>query len=139
MPTFGKTLSHYGVLGMHWGRRKDDISRSKKIKAPPHPDHAQARELNRQGSRNLSNADLRKLNERLQLEQQYSKLKTDKTAIAKIKKGNDAVKVLIGVGTTVTAAAALLRTPVGQKAVARGATILNKYGVKAAMVIMKNL
>ena len=62
-------LVHYGVKGMKWGKRKDTSSR-----APSSDDHTEVAALRRQETRTLSNKDLKKVNERLQLEANYARL-----------------------------------------------------------------
>lgn len=62
-------LYHYGVLGMKWG-----IRRSRKTRSTWHEDAKTARELRKKSVNEMSNAELKKLNERSQLEQQYRNL-----------------------------------------------------------------
>jgi hypothetical protein len=111
-------LAHYGVLGMHWGVRKNKTS-----KLPAHPDHADAHSLDRKPINQLSNAEIKKLSERNQLEE---KLLKSRAARSKIKKGENHVKAVLGIAGTATAAAALgarsyafIKSPEGQKLVAR--------------------
>lgn len=62
-------LEHYGVKGMKWGvrkRRKPSRSVSK--------DYFEARSLSKKRPSELSNEQLRQLNKRLQLEQEYKRL-----------------------------------------------------------------
>lgn len=62
-------LQHWGILGMHWGKRKStsepDTSSS---------DHKVARELRKKKITELSNDDIRKITTRLQLEKQLKDL-----------------------------------------------------------------
>ena len=70
-------VEHVGVKGMKWGVRK---SRSAKRAAAREAeknavsDHKVARQLAKKGLKNLTNDELRVLNQRLQLEQQFVKL-----------------------------------------------------------------
>ena len=72
---FENTLAHYGIKGMRWGIRKkrDDAPR-----APRSEDSVVARELfvkaKTSSVGSLSNDELRKVNERMNLEQQYARL-----------------------------------------------------------------
>lgn len=68
-------LYHYGVTGMKWGiiKRKNNSSTKKKNNISE--DAKIANELKKKKTRQMSNAELRKLNERIQLEQSYSRLK----------------------------------------------------------------
>ena len=72
------TLYHYGVLGMKWGRRKSRTSsgttRSKKS-SNQSEDYVRAKKLKKKKLSQLSNAELKELNNRMQLESQYKNLK----------------------------------------------------------------
>ena len=76
-------LYHYGVLGMKWGVRRSRskssyISKKKRKKAAStknmSADAKEAARLKKKSVSQMSNAELRKYNERKQLEQQYAKL-----------------------------------------------------------------
>lgn len=70
-------LYHFGVKGMKWGIRKDrKRSVSSKRSRSDSKDYAESRDLLKKSPNKLSNAELRKINERLNLEQQYSNLTT---------------------------------------------------------------
>lgn len=77
-------LYHYGILGQKWGIRrfqKLDGTRTnegKKREIEKSEDHAKSRENKRKAPEGLSNEELKKLNERLQLETTYKKLTTEK-------------------------------------------------------------
>jgi hypothetical protein len=84
-----KFVAHYGIRGMKWGRRTKSSS-SKAPETDDAPEHTRARQLHRtaqtQGTRKLTNKDLQDLTQRLNLEQQYSRLTTTD-------KGNKAVGI----------------------------------------------
>lgn len=86
-------LQHYGVLGMKWGVRRStsdlkrassrkkairrntsDLKRSSNRKKNWSEDARTASELKKKKTNELSNAELKKLNERTRLEQEYSRL-----------------------------------------------------------------
>ena len=70
-------LYHFGVKGMKWGVRKDrKRSVSSKRSRSDNEDYTESRDLLKKSPNKLSNAELRKINERLNLEQQYSNLTT---------------------------------------------------------------
>lgn len=70
-------LYHFGVKGMKWGVRKDrKRSVSSKRSRSDSKDYTESRDLLKKSPNKLSNAELRKINERLNLEQQYSNLTT---------------------------------------------------------------
>lgn len=66
-------MSHYGILGMHWGRKASKISLQKKM-IMPSEDHITKVTLKQKRIAEMSNAELKKFNERLQLERQYKDL-----------------------------------------------------------------
>lgn len=130
------TLAHYGVLGQRWGRHlpgRTEESHNPKPGLDASDDHVRAHVLDKKPVRALSNTELQTVNQRLQLEQQYSKLKSNTGAQAKIKKGNDSIKTLLAVGTSATGLYALgkttsafLKSEQGQKLLARGAKSIGK-------------
>lgn len=77
-------LTHYGVLGMKWGRRKGSSSGSSSTPSNPSNDHIKKVKLKRKKVSEMSNEELRDLNTRLQLERQYADL--NKASVASGKK-----------------------------------------------------
>ena len=85
-------LYHYGILGQKWGVRRfqnEDGTRTsagkkheaaKKVEESE--DHIRSRENKEKSPEGLSNDELKKLNERLQLENTYKNLTTEKTQVA---------------------------------------------------------
>ena len=130
-------LSHYGVMGMKWGVRKDRSSNvtvnasPRKIKTSggydvnPSDDAvkvaAYKQRAKKSSTKSLSNKELKLVVERLNLETQYSRLNP-----SKVKSGHDYVKALLAVGTTVSSIYALTQSPFGK----RLAAILAKKGWK---------
>jgi hypothetical protein len=89
-------LMHYGVLGMKWGRRKSDISKSKgSSREKSSEDYKTKVKLSKKSLKELSDSELKKLNSRLSLEKSYKKLtKKEKSKGKKIVEG-----ILLGVAT----------------------------------------
>lgn len=73
-------LQHYGVLGMKWGirRSKTQLDRAAGRRAKRQSiwsdDARTVSDLKAKGRNQMSNAELKKVNERLRLEQEYSRL-----------------------------------------------------------------
>ena len=68
-------LYHYGVLGMKWGvRRNRSRSGGSRKKRSMSDDARDASTIKKKKVSQMSNAELRKLNERTRLEQEYSRL-----------------------------------------------------------------
>lgn len=63
-------LKHYGIPGMRWGKRKGNVT----ITTPGHADYEKTKSMRSKSTHELSNADLKDLNNRLQLERQYKDL-----------------------------------------------------------------
>lgn len=75
-------LKHYGVIGMRWGVRRSNLSRgskggeaSKKKAPPPSSDHVKAkRALGSRTTKHLSDAELRQVLNRIDMENRYKNL-----------------------------------------------------------------
>lgn len=105
-------LEHYGVKGMRWGRRKGAGSSSessvktaktaKKVK-PVKPD-----------VKKMSDEELRKKINRIQMEQQYAKLTGTKEGRSKIETGKEVYKRTIAVVNTANQIYSAYNSPVGK-------------------------
>lgn len=71
-------LAHYGVKGMKWGKRK-----ARSSSGPASKDHRDSRLIRGKSVREMSNAELKSLNTRLELEQKHKKLNPTKAAAGK--------------------------------------------------------
>lgn len=136
----GDGISHYGVKGMHWGVRKDRSGGSSAPAAKPAPkprmsEDAKAVEkafgkINRGGTDALSNQELQHLVNRLNLEQQYSRLTSEPNSqqANALKQGQGLINTALGLGKTYNDVHKFLKSPAG-KAI--------KAGFKAAKVGIK--
>jgi hypothetical protein len=98
-----ETLYHFGVPGMRWGKRKVRTTigslskRTRQSTENDSEDHKRKNELKKKPIKEMSNAELKVINERLQLERQYKDLSKNET-----NKGKNFVnKILQTSGTTV--------------------------------------
>lgn len=90
-------LYHYGVLGMKWGvrrNRSNTSSSSKSKRTTIHDDYKEAH--SKKNVKSMSDNELRKRINRIQMEQQYSKLNP-----SKVDKGKQYINGIIKAGTTV--------------------------------------
>lgn len=105
-------LAHYGVLGMKWGVRKKQVStgsktsRRQKRRATYSKDYLESEPLRKKNYKQLSNAELNKLNKRMNLEQNYKRLNPKG-----IDKGISVSKKIIAVGATAAGLYALSKNP----------------------------
>lgn len=109
-------LKHYGVKGMKWGVRRDQDAAAARKRSE---DHIRSRQLKRKPIHSLSNAELKFLNERLNLEQNASRLNPNK-----VKKGRDTAKEIVATVGVATSVLALTNTPLGKAAISSGKRIL---------------
>lgn len=108
--TVDDILAHYGVLGMKWGVRRSDAQLARAAKkegrqaAKTPSDDSAAAEASRKkvragGVAALSNKELQNLNNRMNLEQNYSRLANPKNS-SRAARGLNAVKSILGVTKT---------------------------------------
>lgn len=81
-------LTHYGVKGMKWGVRRAEKRAAKAAakeadRKSESGDHKKASALKKRKISSMSNEELRSLNERMNLEQQYSKLTAKPPSVGK--------------------------------------------------------
>ena len=74
---YNSFLEHSGKKGMKWGIRNSVKRLKHRIKNPHYSkDYKQTKNLRRKSSKYLSNNQLRELNKRMELEQNYNRLST---------------------------------------------------------------
>lgn len=89
-------LMHHGVRGMKWGvrRAKRSIASANRRRISKYSkDYNETRLLRRKSSKQLSNEDLKKLNKRMNLEQEYNRLST-----SEVNRGLSVAKKILSVG-----------------------------------------
>lgn len=82
--TADDVLEHFGIKGMRWGVRRSEaqLRRARGDSRESDSDDSKtASELKKRPLASLSNAELKQLNERMQLEQTYSQLTTKQSTI----------------------------------------------------------
>lgn len=109
--TVVEALAHYGVKGMKWGIRRTPAQLAAASKDSEEAQRI-AKIAKTSGTKALSNDELRELNTRLQLEQQYMKLQPQNKG--RIKKGQEFTNEVLGVGRTVNDAIAFANSPAGK-------------------------
>lgn len=108
-------IEHHGVKGMRWGvrRSKAAIKRSAESK--------RVSELRARPKQSLTNKQLRIVNERLNLEQQFSRLNPTTVAI-----GHNAVRNTLAIVGTAATLYNIVNSPAGKAAVAAGKKFIGK-------------
>lgn len=108
------TLAHFGVKGMKWGQRK-------KATVTPSSDHAEVSSLKKKHISELSNADLKKVNNRRNLEQNYQKL-NPKT----VNRGRNIATAILATATTGVTIYNMVHSPAGKAAIKTGMNAIHK-------------
>lgn len=110
-------LQHYGILGMKWGRKRGSISITKSKNYSD--DHLKKVTLRKKKIYEMTNAELKSLNERLQLEKQYRDLRK-----SDLSKGKNYVNRILKFGKTANGVYNLYNSPL----VKQIKTVLDKKG-----------
>lgn len=96
------TLVHYGILGMKWGVRRtpEQLKKaSSKKRSSDYESEDYKKAHSKKSVKSMSDEELRSRLNRIQMEQQYSKLNS-----ANVNKGKEAVNKLLKAGTTLSTA-----------------------------------
>lgn len=104
-------LMHYGVKGMKWGKRKSSAGSD---------DNAAVSPLRKKKAHELSNEELKKLNERMQLEQNYKKLNPGTAA-----RGKKFAASIIGTATLGVTAYNIVNGAAGKDAIKLVSNVMN--------------
>lgn len=110
----GVELKHYGVKGMKWGVITGGASgKPGKASREASEDHVNSRVSASKKPYQMSTAELKRLNERLQLERANRELQA-RGPLQKIKTGTAIAGTILAVGTTVTTAYNFANSPAGK-------------------------
>jgi hypothetical protein len=108
-------LMHYGIKGMKWGVRRTEKLRKQRQASE---DHKKKKELKKKKIHEMSNAELKELNNRLQLEKQYKDLNSTgkgKSFVSKILKASgDQVATKLVTGVALYAAKQVISAKFGE-------------------------
>lgn len=119
-------IQHHGVRGMKWG-----VRRTRSSVSPGSSDHRKAAALKSKKLHELTNKQLKDLNERRRLEQEHIRLNPSssptKKAVNTVKTGHAAVKTILGVIGTAGTIYALSSTPHGKAAIAASKKFMNEH------------
>ena len=124
MTTIDEFLEHYGVKGMKWGIRNK--SRVKKGSSrPASADSRKVSELKKKKPSQLTNKQLKAVQERANLERSFRQANP-----AKVEKGHNFAKTVLALGSTAASLYALSQSPVGKHLIKLGQGFINVH-VKA--------
>lgn len=123
-------LQHYGRLGMKWGVRKDrsgggDGGSSKAHRRRSSPDFKEARAIRKKKHKALTNEEIKKANERANLEKNFTKLNP-----GKVERGRLRVEGALAIAATAGGVYALTKSPHGQAFITK---FLVKNGAKVVV------
>lgn len=111
-------IEHYGTKGMRWGvrRTRSQLKEARAIrKKPQTTESKQVSQLRRRKPHQLTNKQLKVVNERLNLETNYSRLNPSVT-----KRGEQTLKAAIAGGGLLIAAHKMVTSEQGKAVIAKG-------------------
>lgn len=117
-------IAHYGVKGQRWGVRRSKAALARQAKREGRSqseEHARAQQLLKKKRSELTNDELKFLNDRLNLETNFARLNPG--AVDRGRSQTNKILATVGVGAT---AYNLVKSPAGQAAVAAGKAALKR-------------
>lgn len=127
-------LAHHGVKGQRWGvrRTKAALARAARREGRPvSPEAARAKALSKKKRSELTNEELRFLNERQNLEQNNRRL--NPTAI---EKGHNKTKALLAIVGTAAAAERFFNSPTGKLAREAGKVAVGDFLARSPISLL---
>jgi len=127
---YDNTLKHHGVMGMRWGVHKAEPSSSVPTRRPSHPDHYN----DTPHPRVLSDIELKRRVQRLQMERQYIQLVTG-DSVSTVAKGETATKDMLAKMQMANQAYNLITSPMAKavgkhlSTIAKGAFQVGAYKI----------
>lgn len=112
-------IEHHGTKGMRWGVRKP-----RRVEKKTHPQSSESKKvetLRERKPRQLTNKQLQTVNNRLNLEQNYSKLNPNA-----VKRGTVAAAAILGTLQVGVTAYNMATSPAGKAAIANAKKVLRK-------------
>lgn len=126
-------LAHHGVKGQRWGVRRTKAALARAAKREGRPpaseEHERTKELLKKGKTGLSNKELKEVNERLNLEQNFSRLNQGAASKGKAK--------TLTTLATISTVAGFLNSPPGKLAIKSGKAAVGHLLLNVVPVRMK--
>lgn len=126
-------LAHHGVKGQRWGVRRTKAALARAAKregrAPASEEHQRTAELRKKGKAGLSNKELKEVNERLNLEQNFARLNQGAASKGRAK--------TLTTLATISTVAGFLNSPPGKLAINTGKAAVGHLLLNVVPVRMK--
>lgn len=127
-------LAHYGVKGQRWGVRRTRAALARAARREgrePSPEAARAKALSKKKRSQLTNEELRFLNERQNLEQNNRRLNP-----TVVEKGHNKTKAVLALAGTAVAAERFINSPTGKLAIAAGKVAVGDILARSSLSLL---